>query len=358
MLPLLFQRHILKRLLLSFSFILGVLFVTYALLHYSTHTHKFLSSGTMTLGKILEFYGYEFIRRASFLLPFAFLIALLFTLLRMNTSRELLALLSSGISLRSILRPIWLSSAVIASLILINHQFSLPFACAKQEAFRIINLKGHHKSSSSSPFQTLYLKDGSRLFYQSYDATYSSYSDVLWLKSFDELWHIKTLCMSQHKCQGYYIDILTRGVSGNIEKKESHPSLDMSFLALEKAKKHIVSISVDAQPLSYLIVHLSSANSQYSTPEIQSELMYKFLLVLLPLVVVLGIVPITLNYQRRSPLFLLYALSIFSFFAFMAALDALKILSSNHTLSVWSALFFPFLLICTLLAGQFRFKLR
>ena len=71
-----------------------------------SHANEFVSSGIPLRG-ILAYYGGQLPSIALIILPIGLLLALLFCLGRMSTSNELLAMLSTGVSLGRILMPIF-----------------------------------------------------------------------------------------------------------------------------------------------------------------------------------------------------------------------------------------------------------
>ncbi len=102
----LLDRYMLKNFLLPFVYcVIGFLGV-WLVFELSSHANEFVNSGIHLKG-ILAFYGGQLPSIALIILPIALLLALLFCLGRMSTSNELLAMLSTGVSLGRVLMPIF-----------------------------------------------------------------------------------------------------------------------------------------------------------------------------------------------------------------------------------------------------------
>ncbi len=102
----LLDRYMLKNFLLPFVYCVVGFLGVWLVFELSSHANEFVNSG-IKLSGILAFYGGQLPSIALIILPIALLLALLFCLGRMSTSNELLAMLSTGVSLGRVLVPIF-----------------------------------------------------------------------------------------------------------------------------------------------------------------------------------------------------------------------------------------------------------
>ncbi|MCX6991210.1 MAG: LptF/LptG family permease, partial [Chlamydiae bacterium] len=101
MLTKIWQRYFFIELCKVFFFFLVSFFFLYSLIDYTTHAGDFVTDGKFQSKNLLFYYGFQFIKRAYLLLPLALLISTIKVLCSMNASRELVALQSSGVKLKS-----------------------------------------------------------------------------------------------------------------------------------------------------------------------------------------------------------------------------------------------------------------
>ncbi len=293
----------------------------------------------------------------GFLLPLSILLSSIYSLTRLNNARELVALLSSGIPIRKILRPFWLVACGIFAFQIINQQFFLPKARYAIDDMKNTYVRDVRKLTANEPFRLLFLKDGSKLFYQSFDEPSKTYFDVIWLRSLNEIWRIKKMsAKAENSFQGKFVDIIRRNELENLEKQESHTFLNLKELSLQEASFHKVQTPVDSLPLTKLFQELfaSSSKRSYTSSELWTEILSKGFSSATAFLVLMAAVPISIAYRRHLPIFLIYSISLFSFFAFIALIDALKILSTNQIISPFITMGLSYGIVLLVFGNRYR----
>src|SRR5262245_50908672 len=104
----LWEKYVLREFLKVFFFFLFGFFFIYAIIDYSTHIQDFVHGKNLPVLKILQYYLFQFVKRADILIPLALLISTIKVLCQLNIYRELVAFQSAGIAQKKLLRPLFL----------------------------------------------------------------------------------------------------------------------------------------------------------------------------------------------------------------------------------------------------------
>ena len=128
----LLDRYLVRNFLLPYLYcVLGFLAV-WLVFELGSHATEFVSGGVPLKG-IVAFYGSQLPSIALIVLPIALLLALLYCLGRMSQSNELLAMLSSGVSLGRILVPIFVIGFLVTGVSTLLSYAPAPRADAQRE---------------------------------------------------------------------------------------------------------------------------------------------------------------------------------------------------------------------------------
>jgi len=73
----------------------------------------------------------------------------------------------------------------------LNEEVIIPKIAVYLDDAKLARSKNPLKRLKKRPFTILHLKDSSKLIYQSYDQKTHSFFDVYWIRSFDDIWHMK-----------------------------------------------------------------------------------------------------------------------------------------------------------------------
>lgn len=352
----LYQRHLLKKISWNFLAVIFSLFFLYSLIDYSIHMQDFLEGEKIRFLKLIAYYGFEFIKRSELLIPLSFLIATIHTLTHMNAAKELVALIASGISIRSIVKPLWILALALSFFQLTSQQYIQPKARTYLDTFKYKHIKSVKRSRASAPFYMLYLADGSRLFYlKKADGVYS---DVIWYRSFNEIWRMKKLYEKRDVNIGYFVDVIERTSNGFMEKTTSFKETTLPILDLSKASLYKSAVPAENLSLVNLLENIQEANPfLYSKNELKTEFYSKIFSSFLPLWVLLAIIPTCIIYRRYVPIFVIYSLSIFLFLAFKTMVDSLKIIGIHNVLAPLFAIGVPYALLFVFFLRKYKKQL-
>lgn len=348
------QRYFLKEIFKVFFLFLASFFFLYALLDYSTHMQDFISDHRIQLQDIVYYYGFQFIKRADILLPLALLLATIKVLSGLNGNRELVALQTASLPLRRLLKPFFWVACICTLFNYAAFEWITPKSLNFLDTFRIEHFRHAHTGARKEPFHILHLKDNSKLIYQYYDAENEQFFDVLWLRSFSDIWRIKTLHANPHHPEGHFVDHLVRGELGYFEKKESFDSTLLSDLKWDKSMTKQGIIPHENRSISSLfkLYFFKTDAAAYVASEILAHLSFKVLMPLLALLVVVATAPFCVRYSRGIPLLLIYTTSLFGFLAFFTLMDAAVIVGKAGVVNPFLGIFIPF----AFLGGIFYLK--
>lgn len=351
------ERYIFRETLKVFFLFLGCFYFLYALIDYSTHMQDFFVDKQIQITDMLDYYGFMFIKRADLLVPLAALIASIKQMLSMNLNGELVALQASGIPAKTIARPLLLLGILCALFNYFSFEFFLPSSLNFLDRFRERHFKHSRHGSRTEPVHALYLKDGSKIIYQTQDTDKACFFDVFWVRSSNDIWRMKTLSSDPHNPIGTYVDHIQRNPLGNLTKTESFETYTFSPFKWQPDLAGKGYIPVENRKISELFNLLLSSKKRTTSverPQILTYLLFKCVMPLLPFLACIATLPYCIRYSRSTPLLLIYSLSIFGFVAFGALMDAGVILGENNVIPPLAAICGPFL-ICSLGFGwKFR----
>ncbi len=343
MLKSLWEQYLLKEITKMFAFFLLSFFFLYCLIDYATHAKDFSRNGGFNFLSLLSYYSFQFIKRSNLLIPLALLIASIKVLCSLNASRELVALQASGLKITTILRPF----LFIGSLCCLFNWYSMeilhPIALNSLDAFD--NYRHEIRTPHKEPFHVLHLADHSKLIYQRHDKTTNQFCDVYWIRSFHDIWRIKSLNADPSTPIASFADHLIRNKEGSIVKAESYNRCLLNQLVW--ADTHLTRkgmIPIENRKLSQLAEELLQETllTKKEKQEILAQVFYKILMPILSLLVVIAIAPFCTSYNRSIPVFYIYCCALFGLISFFTLMDSCIILGTHGTLHPIVALVAPF----------------
>lgn len=159
------KRYLLSRFWISLSSLFFLAVIFYASIHHSLHA--FREGKTAIAGAPLQlsllYYLSQISLKAEFILPQLVAIASTITLFSMQSKREILLLQASGLSLKTLICPLVISSSLITLLLYANFQWLHPI-CEKISVTKEHMDKGTlEKAQEKIP--ALYLKDQTVLIF-------------------------------------------------------------------------------------------------------------------------------------------------------------------------------------------------
>lgn len=350
------DRYFFREIVQTTLFFLFTFYGLYVLIDYANHAatlHRYHIP--FRLDETALYYLCELFRRLNILLPFALLLATIKTLCRLNAQHELIALMASGVSIQRLLQPLLLVGIICTGISYLNTEMVLPLA---QKELKKIEDKRSNASRKHRPHHTqaINLEDNSILIFQSFDTDQQRFVDAYWIRNSDEIYRMKYLYppLSEKPPTGHYVDKFERNKEGDLVVKNSLPTLPLPKLQLRQETLFETLSLPEEQSISELYSKLphDQAISEKES-QVVAHYAHKLILPWLCLLAVIGPAPFCLRISRNLPVFFIYAGGIFCLVAFNLIMNAAVLLTRRQTLSVFVALWLPFLLISSVLSWRY-----
>lgn len=349
------QRYILLEFLKVFSFFLFGFYFLYVVIDYSTHMQDFLIGKNLSLLKIAKFYGLQFVKRMDILLPISLLIGAIKLLCGLNLNRELLALQSAGLKIKTLLTPLFLIGVLCTLVNLSVSEFVAPYSLNFIDKFHDAHLRHSHRGNRTEPLSVIHLDDHSKLIYKHYDAAKEAFFDVIWLRDSNDIWRMKYLKADPTHPEGEWVDHLERGEDASFEKTASYSNLVFRDLHWNKELPRRGFIPFENRAISELYTMLKSDSNLtvYERHEVLTQLLFKLIMPSLSLLVLFAICPYCYSYSKTLPQFFIYGIGLFGLLAFIAFMDASVILGESNTIPPYVAILSPFILLLSIFGWRF-----
>ncbi len=343
------KRYFIKELAKVFFLFIGGFYFLYVLIDYSMHSRAFHQEGVRLID-IGLYYVFQFTKRGDILLPIALLISTVKVLTTLNDRNEIVALLTAGTPLKTLMRPFLLVGALLALLLYLNFQFLQPLSVSALEAFEESFFK---KRSHEEPIGALPLTDGSLLIYDSFDPTENAFHDVYWYKDSDLIYRMETLYPFETIPFAKQVEVIKREEEvlkrTGWQERLSFPEISFDakslFIALHPPRQ---------QSLTQLFSNMrwkGSLNDREA--EMTAVFFYKLTMPLTCLLVVCAPAPYCLRFGRHIPIFMLYALSLCGVITFFIFVNACVILGESQVLSPFWAFTLPLALFFGLFGWRY-----
>ena len=339
------ERYFLTEIFKYFFFFLFIFYGLYVLIDYSSHASSFhYSHSHFKPYDIAVYYLCEFIERMEVLIPFGLLLATIRTLTNLNTHNELVALMASGVKIRTLLRPFIFVGLAMVLLMYINAQFWMPYALQKINHIDQKHRSQKNKSNQTLAVQNLVLKDKTSVIFQNYDSLEMKLIDAYWVRNINDIYRIKYLHPYNEVPTGHLVDHLQRKPGGELTIVASFDNKEFPEMRFHKRDLFQSIIDPNDESLTDLWRKLPQGSSITSEKEseIISVFYHKMIMPWLCLLAVIGPAPFCTRFNRNMPLFFIYALSIFGLVAVYLILDATLILGKRQIAEPWLAILMPF----------------
>lgn len=330
------QKRLIREILIFVIFFLLATYIIFFLINFSINSTRILSKES-SLAKMPIFYLSHMIVHLNLFLPFAFMLAIIKVVYRMNIKNELTALQMAGISIKRFSLPIIFLAFIFSTILYLNFEFLSPSSQVKIEEIKTNYIRRSKKKPKKLCSMHL---ENMKLIYQTYDKKKEEIFDLFLIKSENDIWYIKRLDTS--KKVGSYVDHLTRDRNGRIIKSESFDSYLFKELNFDKMKTD--PYSSDMMRISTLLSNRKSLSKLIGTKTL-GHLHYKLAMPLLPFLIVFAIMPYCTKFSRKNLSFPITAISILLFIAFFTAMDAFLILSENGVRNSIFMIWIPSILI-------------
>ena len=202
----------------------------------------------------------------------------------------------------------------------------------------------------------LTLKDRSKLIYKEEDKENHVYTDVFWVRSMDEIWHMTSLSTDPVHPKALFVDKLIRNTEGNFEKAESLDQYTFTKLQLEVDPTGKGFIPLENRKVSELfrLCLKKERLTSYEYPQALTYLLFKLSIPFLSILVIAAAAPSCLKHHRNLPILFTYTIFLFGFIAFFALMDAAVILGENLTISPYLAILLPLALLSIITSIYYR----
>lgn len=345
------QRYLVLEILKIFLFFIAALYALYVLIDYSTHL-KVFQQYDIALQETMLYYLAHFFRRLQILFPFALTLSTSAVLCRLNLQRELLALLSAGFSRLQILRPFLYFAALCLCLIYCNFEYIEPHMLPHIDRFESKYFHGKTNASAVQSLHWISLTDHSKIVYHSYDTAYQRFFDLYWVRSVDDIYHMKYLHLAHPHPVGYYVDHFQRNALGQLVQIDASEKLALCHLKLENQLVQRETMPLENYPLTKLwsmAQHDHTLSNKKRGYEELTMLYFKLFLPLLCVWSVLMPTPWCFDFDRKFSSFRIYSHSLFWLVFFFTSVNAAVILGENGVINsllaiggVFTLFFLPF----------------
>jgi lipopolysaccharide export system permease protein len=341
------ERHFLSEFTKSLFTFLAGFYALYVLIDYANHTSNFHRHNVQfDWQKFVVYYLCDFVRQLEVLLPFALLIASIRTLCNLNVHNELIALMSGGTSIKTLMQPFIMIGLLCTALMYINAEWILPKALEELKYVNESRAKTHNKYNHETLVQTISLEDGSTFIFSNYDAAKKMFYDTYWIRNIDDVYRIKYLYTNMETDeipQGRFVEHLTRTTKGELTKTESFNLLDFPDVHFNQKTLFETISSPEEESLTALSKKLPANKTWLSEKEaqIQTAFYRKLVLPWFCLLAIIGPAPFCLRSTRQLPVFFIYAGSIFGMVAFYLLLSAATLLGKRQLIPAFWAIFPP-----------------
>ena len=342
------RRYLIKEMLKFFSLFVMSFFFLYVLIDYTIHLQT-MTKNTSHFN-LLIYYMMVFSKRASLLLPLAVLMTTLKVLCSCNRNHELLAFQVAALSIKRLLTPFFLLALICTSFNYINLQFLIPLSRSYIDVFEKTLFK-KKKHPNTPAVRILALQDGSNLIYQYFDPMKREFFDLFWVISTDLIWHIKTLSLQEHLPLCSHVDIIQRNDEGLMEKKTSYLSCSFPIAFNDTLEMQIKQLPENCA-ISELWKKYHQGTDIKNQATIQVHFYFKLLIPWLSFLVIIIAAPYCFEFNRKLPVFFIFAGAIIGYIALFTLLNAFLILGEASVIPPVFAIF----TLPILLFGYFGLK--
>ncbi len=214
--------------------------------------------------------------------------------------------------------------------------------------------KEKNRTNERPSVQHLILKDDSTLLYHDYDTLRERFTDVYWIRSADEVYHMKHLYPYTDQPLGEFTDHFIRDPSGNLVVQGS-TSIQL-FPKMHFDSQKLLDMLIQPQELSLQELNQKRQHFVHAPGEKDAQVLsvfyYKIVIPWLCLLAVIGPAPFCIRFTRQLPVFFIYAFSVFGLVAVYLVMDAALVLGYRQVLPPAAAVLIPF----TLFFGFFSFR--
>ena len=350
------ERHFFSTILQTFFLVFFSFFILYVFIDYSMHLDEMVRMKRPRMIDFTLYYGMLFAKRGDLLLPLILLITTIKVLVSLSQNYELIALQASGIPLFRLTLPFFFVGLFCVALSYANFEIFIPQSLKYIDRFEKhhFKTKRNHKEDIPS-IQGALLEDGSHLLYQTYDSKQNVLLDCFWILSMNELYHIKTLSLTDQKPIGTFVDHLRRSETGKIAKVACHPRLEFYNLKICKSIQNPSKTLIKNLSIKRLI-QMALRQGPFlheNQSSIQAHLYFKLLMPWLSILVLIHVIPPSISSIRSLSIFLTFCTALFCYITLFTLMNGCLILAEGGVIApFWGIVTLP-LVFCTIFGIRF-----
>jgi lipopolysaccharide export LptBFGC system permease protein LptF len=331
------ERHLLSRFLWLLLLAITGIVVLYVTLDYTTHLKSF-SKHQIPLNATAYYYFTQVIKRSPLLAPCSLMIAALIAFHQLVRRGELLVLITSGYSLRQVLRGPLLISGLLSALLYLSAQWIEPQALRYSAYFEKQFFHSNMQNQPSNRFlgskglHILSLTNGGYGIYQWYDEREQQFHDLYLFPNEETLFHVQQLkLLSNGDALASKIDTFHKKEDGFYYLSQRNEEKRFQQLNLHDTLLEEQLVSLDFLSLSQLASDDSLPPSIYGYQQRgfskKALLAYKLILPLFSILSILLPGQFLLKAKRtKSPLYL-YLVSFFLLLSTMMLTNTIYLLT-------------------------------
>lgn len=342
------KKYFLKKIALNFFLILFCFFILFALLDFSLHAGTFTKSKSATWLHAIIYYSNMFSNYLDFFLPCSFLLTCLKVFIQLDSHNELIALQSAGFSLKKITLPFFYFAIFLCGISYLNQEFLIPHTKAFAHQSKAKMKKKKYRQATIKKIQ---LSDNSQWIFNHYED--NTFYDVFWIKSLNDLWHFQkvTLNSKSNEKTGVFADHFQKSPENFLELTESHQKMNLDCISLDSNQDFSIATALQNQSLSNLFSQ--AILSKHPSCKTLTFFYYKVLQPLVLLIMILGLSPWHLSYNRFKPNFLIVSVALGAMVSYKAIIEGMLILAESNVINPIIAICTPFLIMLATVLPKF-----
>lgn len=345
MLGKIWERYFIQEFLRMLFLFLFCFYGLYVLIDYASHTSALTHHHIhIQWNEVSRYYLYVFAARAEILVPLALLIAFVYTVCTMNAHQELVALMASGIKIKTLMRPFLFIGVLCMLLMYANEQYLMPDALKKLRRMEDATKHQRKRNQLSLAVRQLYLEDGSLLVYQDYDSSKERFFDVYWIQSLNRIFRMKYLSPYLDIPKGYFVDEFKRQPTEELLQVASFEELPFPEMQFNREYLQSAVLDPEVYSLSDLAVQSTEVSQELSEKEskVLTAFYWKLTMPWLCLLAIIAPAPFCVRFSRQQQVFLIYVCSLFGLIAFYMLMDAAQVIAKRQVFPPFWAILGPF----------------
>ena len=289
------------------------------------------------------------------LVPFALLIACVKTLCTLNTHNELVALMASGIRLKTLMLPFIAFGLCFTFAIYFNTEVLQPQAMKYHKHLDYTRAKAKQKTHHHPMIQQIPLEDSSSIVFQNYEPDAERFYDAYWIRSIDDIYRIRYLYPNMTIPKGAFVEHLQRDAQGTLAMTEIVAEKQFDDMHFNQATLLESVTTPDALSISAMKEKIATQGELLSEKDARLLTTYyhKLAMPWLCLLAVIAPMPLCTRFSRTLPVFFIYALSIFGLVAFYLIMNSAMVLGERQVMPPAVAIWLPFSCFFTFFGYRF-----